>query len=69
MNPSQIVYGKFPRGVLELKDLPEDAQINDHGDKFAEMMKETHDLVKLALEESSKKYKQAKEKHRSDVQL
>lgn len=32
-------------------------------------MKEIHDSIRLALEKSAKKYKQAKEKHRRDVQL
>ena len=65
----QIVYGKNPRGILELSKLPSNTLVSSHGEDFVESMKEIHDSVRMELEKSSKKYKQDKEKNRRDVQF
>jgi hypothetical protein len=57
--PFQIFYGRSPKGVVDLVDLPDlgDKRSVDASD-FADIMQELHEQVKLKLQESNKKYKQ-----------
>ena len=66
-NPFQIIFGKNPRAILELMELPSNTLVSAHRDDFVESMKEIHDSVRLALEKSAKKYKKEKDKHRRYV--
>lgn len=57
-NPFQIVYGKSPKGVVDLVDLPDlgDKRSVDASD-FADSMQELHEQVKQKLQASNNKYK------------
>jgi len=57
MNPFQILYGKHPRGVSELRDLGKLEQRSADGEDFATAISELHEQVKQNLQDSSYKYK------------
>jgi hypothetical protein len=61
-SPFQIVYGRSPKGVVDLVDLPYlgDKRSVDASD-FADSMQELHEQVKQKLQESNNKYKQRKD--------
>jgi hypothetical protein len=48
-SPFQIVYGMQPRGVLELRDLEQNATRSARAEDFTEAMKEIHSQVKECL--------------------
>jgi hypothetical protein len=58
-SPFQIVYGRSPKGVVDLVDLPDlgDKRSVDASD-FADIMQELHEQVKQKLQEINNKYKQ-----------
>ena len=68
-SPFQIVYGTHPRGILELRELPNTFPSSSHAEEFAEAIKEVQDQVKLQLQNSNQKYKEFADQKRREVQF
>ena len=49
------MYGTRPRGILELRELPNTFPTSSHSEEFAEAIKEVQDQVKLQLQNSNQK--------------
>jgi hypothetical protein len=60
-SPFDIVYGRQPRGVSELRDSEKIMTKSASAEEFVEAMEELHDRVKQRLIDSSQEYK-----HRTD---
>jgi hypothetical protein len=56
-SPFEIVYGRQPRGVSELRDSEQIITKSASVEEFAEAMKELHSRVKERLLESNQEYK------------
>ena len=63
------MYGTHPRGILELRELPNTFLSSSHGKEFAEAIKEVQDQVKLQLQNSNQKYKEVADQKRREVQF
>ena len=63
------MYGTHPRGILELRELPNTFPSSSHGEEFAEAIKEVQDQVKLQLKNSNQKYKEVADQKRREVQF
>jgi hypothetical protein len=68
-SPFQIVYGKQPRGIYELRDSKQTAIRSASAEDFAEAMKELHSQVKERLQHSSQEYKRRADQHRRQLQF
>jgi hypothetical protein len=67
--PFDIVYGRQPRGVSELRDLEQIITKSVSAEEFAELMEELHSWVKQRLLESNQEYKRRADQHRRQLQL
>ena len=67
MSPFQIVYGIYPRGVYELRDLGKQERRSAEGEFFAISMHELQEKIKKRLQESAEKYKQRADLKRREV--
>lgn len=56
-SPFQIVYGRNPKGVLDLVQLPLGERISDDAVAFAEHLHQLQEEVRQKLQESNAKYK------------
>jgi hypothetical protein len=56
-SPFEIVYGRQPKGVSELRDLEQIMTKSASAEEFAEAMEELHRRVKKRLLESNQEYK------------
>jgi hypothetical protein len=68
-SPFQIVYGRQPRGVSELRVSEQTDTSNASAGEFAEVMKEIHTRVKERLLKSSQEYKRRADQHRRQLQF
>jgi hypothetical protein len=68
-SPFQIVYGKQPRGVFELRESEQTATSSASAEEFTEVMKELHGKVKQRLIDSNQEYKHREDQHRRQLQL
>ena len=67
LNPFQIVYGKKPRGLFELRDLGDSHRRSAQAEDFAKVMKDIYQQVKDKLDLSASKYKAHADKKRRDL--
>jgi hypothetical protein len=68
-SPFEIIYGKQPRGVSELRDSEQIITKSASVEEFAEAMEELHRRVKQRLLESNQEYKHREDKHRRQLQF
>jgi hypothetical protein len=68
-SPFQIVYGRQPRGVSELRDSEQTDTSSASAGEFAEAMKELHSRVKERLLKSNQEYKRRADQHRRQLQF
>ena len=52
MSPFQILYGMYPRGVCELRDLGQLEKRSADGEEFATRISELQEQVKASLQQS-----------------
>lgn len=62
--PFQVVYGRMPKSVVDLADIPEGERVNTDAEALAELIKQTHEEVKSCIEQNNAKYKSAADQHR-----
>ena len=55
--PFHVNYGFHPRGVMELRDLPNEIKVNVQGQEPSTWIKEIHDQVRDTLNKNNAKYK------------
>jgi hypothetical protein len=68
-SPFEIIYGRQPRGVSELRDSEQIMTKSTSTEEFAEAMKELHSRVKERLLESNQEYKHKADQHRRQLQF
>jgi hypothetical protein len=68
-SPFQIVYGRQPRGVSELRDSEQTNTSSANAEEFTEAIKELHSQVKERLLKSSQEYKRRADQHRRQLQF
>jgi hypothetical protein len=68
-SPFEIVYGRQPRGVSELRDSKQIITKSASAEGFPEAMKELHSRVKERLLESNQEYKRREDQHRRQLQF
>jgi malate synthase len=68
-SPFEIVYGRQPRGVSELRDSEQIITKSASIEEFAEAMKELHSKVKQRLIDSSQEYKRRADQHWRQLQF
>jgi hypothetical protein len=68
-SPFQIVYGRQPRGVSELRDSEQTGTSSASAREFDEAMKELHSQLKERLLKSSQEYKRRADQHRRQLQF
>ena len=66
-SPFQIVYGSNPPGVLDLIPIPRISRPSPKADEMAEHLKEIHNQVHTAIQESNTQYKLRIDNHRRKV--
>ena len=57
MSPFEVVYGRHPREVLELRNMDGLEKRSRHAEDFAEAMMEVHEHVRKMLQQNSLKVK------------
>jgi hypothetical protein len=67
--PFEILYGRYPRGVSELRDSKQIITKSASVEEFAEAMKELHSRVKERLLESNLEYKRRADQHQRQLQF
>jgi hypothetical protein len=68
-SPFEIVYGRQPRGVAELRELKQD-EFRSTGEKdFSTEMQRLHDQVRKQIHDSNQKYKDKVDQKRREVQF
>ena len=68
-SPFEIVYGRQPRGVSELRDSEQIMTKSASVEEFAEAMEELHSKVKQRLLKSNQEYKRRANQHRRQLQF
>jgi hypothetical protein len=68
-SPFEIVYGKQPRGVFELRDSEQIMTKSASAENFTEAMEELHSRVKQRLLESNQEYKRRADQHQRQIQF
>jgi hypothetical protein len=68
-SPFEIVYGRHPRGVSELRDSEKIMTKSASAEEFAEVMKELHIRVKQWLIDSNQEYKRREDQHWRQLQF
>lgn len=62
--PFQVVYGRMPRSVVDLVDLPKHERVSADVVALTELIKQTHEEVRSHIEQRKKKYKVAADRYR-----
>jgi len=62
--PFQIVYGRLPKLVVDLADIPEGERVSADAKAMLEMLNKTHEEVKKHIEHSNAIYKSVVDQHR-----
>ena len=57
MSPFEVVYGRHPRGVLELRNMDGLEKRSGHAEDFSQAMVEVHEHVKKTLQQNNLKVK------------
>jgi hypothetical protein len=68
-SPFEIVYGRQPRAVSELRDSEQIMTKSASTEEFTEAMGELHSRVKQRLLDSNKEYKRRSDQHRRQLQF
>ena len=68
-SPFEIVYGRKPRGVSELRDSEQIMTKSASAEEFTEVMQELHSRVKERLLKSNQEYKRRADQHRRQLQF
>ena len=69
MSPSEVVYGRYPSRVFELRKMNGLEKRSGHAEEFAEAMVEVHEHVKQILQQNSSKVKAKADLKRRNVQF
>jgi hypothetical protein len=68
-SPFEMVYGRQPRGVAELRELKQD-EFRSVGEKYFSIeMQRLHDQVRRQIQDSNQKYKDIVDQKRREVQF
>lgn len=68
-SPFEVVYGRHPRGVCELRDLGSLEMKSGQAEDFTQTIKEVKEQVKKAILESTQKLKAKVDEKRREVQF
>jgi hypothetical protein len=68
-SPFEIVYGRQPRGIAELRELKQDEFRSIGAEDFSTEMKRLHDQVRRQIHDSNQKYKDGVDQKRREVQF
>jgi hypothetical protein len=68
-SPFEIVYGRQPRGIVELRELKQDEFRSTGAEDFSIEMQRLHDQVKRQIQDSNKKYKDRVYQKRREVKF
>ena len=68
-SPFEIVYGRQPRGIIELRDLNQDEFRSAGEEDFTTEIKKLHDRVREKLQDNNQKYKSKVDQKRREAQF
>jgi hypothetical protein len=68
-SPFEIVYGRKPRGIVELRELKQDESRSAEAKDFSTEMQRVHDQVKKQIQDSNQTYKDIVDQKRREVQF
>lgn len=68
-SPFEVVYGMHPKGIMQLRDITNLQHKSGTSDDMAHSMKEVHEQVRQALQDTSQKVKARVDATKRDVQF